>query len=144
MLVWKEDNLLLIERARPPFGFAAPAGHVDGDPTYEIAAGREFKEEVGLTTANLVLLTEGRKENHCRREDGMWHYWKIYQMTATGDVDRSKEETKQANWYTKEQIRALAERTEVYKKGEISEEEWNKNPGLEPIWCEWFQELGIL
>jgi hypothetical protein len=65
-------------------------------------------------------------------------------MTTTGDVDRSKDETKQANWYTKEQIRALAERTEVYKKSEISEDEWNKNPGLEPIWCEWFKELGIL
>ena len=144
MLVWKDDRLLLIERARPPFGFAAPAGHVDGDPTYEIAAERELKEEVGLTTTNLVLLTEGRRENHCRREDGTWHYWKVYQMTTMGDVDRSKDETKQVNWYTREEIRAFAEKTEAYNRGEISEDEWSKNPGLEPIWCEWFKELNII
>ena len=53
MLVWKEDKLLLIERKKPPFGFALPAGHVDGDDSFEVAAKRELEEEVGLKTNNI-------------------------------------------------------------------------------------------
>ncbi len=140
MLVWKDDKLLLIERAKFPFGFAIPAGHVDGDPSYEESARRELQEEVGLDTKELTLIAEGRKENPCRREDGSWHYWKIYQMVTKGGVDRSKDETKQAGWYSKEQIQALANKTEKYNSKEISEEEWTKDPGLEPIMYEWFRE----
>ena len=46
ILVWKEEKLLLIERKNFPFGFAPPAGHLDGD-TYEEAAKRELLEETG-------------------------------------------------------------------------------------------------
>ena len=38
----------------------------------------------------------------------------------------------------------LAERTLLYLSGDISEKEWQKKPGLEPIWHDWFVELGIL
>lgn len=144
MLVWRGDKLLLIERMRGTLGFAVPAGHVDGDPTPEAAAERELKEEVGLDTTSLTLIKEGRKENHCRRENGTWHYWKIYQITTTGEVSRSQDETKRAGWYTKEQIKKLAERTALYNRGGIPEEEWSKNPGLEPVMYEWFGELNII
>lgn len=144
MLVWKDGKLLLIERAKFPPGFAVPAGHVDGDGTFEESAIRELKEEVGLDVANLELVAKGRKENHCRREDGSWHYWKIYQINAEGDIDRSKDETKQAGWYTKEQILELASKTEKYNNHEITEEEWSKNPGLEPVMLEWFKEIKII
>ncbi|MEK9177792.1 MAG: NUDIX hydrolase, partial [Patescibacteria group bacterium] len=50
MFIWNDDKLLLIERGKRPYGFAVPAGHVDGDKTFEIAAIRELKEEVGLDT----------------------------------------------------------------------------------------------
>lgn len=56
MIVWRNDKLLLIERKKPPFGFAPPAGHVDDDKSFEVAAKRELKEEVGLDTDNLELL----------------------------------------------------------------------------------------
>lgn len=144
MFVWKDEKLLLIERAKFPFGFAIPAGHVDGDASYEISAARELKEEVGLDTTTLTLVTEGRKENPCRREGGTWHYWKLYQMTTTGDIDRSIDETKQAQWYSREQIKLLADRTELYNNKQISEDEWNKNPGLEPIMYDWFKQLKII
>ncbi|MDP2655151.1 MAG: NUDIX hydrolase [bacterium] len=144
MLVWKDEKLLLIERAKFPFGFAIPAGHVDDDSTYEKSAQRELQEEVGLETAELKLIAEGRRENPCRREDGSWHYWKIYQVSTIGNIDRSKEETKQAGWYTKDQIKELGNKTEKYNNKDISEEEWAKSPGLEPVMYEWFKELKII
>ena len=144
ILVWKNDNLLLIERAKFPFGFAVPAGHVDGDSSYEESAKRELHEEVGFGTKELKLVAEGRKENPCRRQDGTWHHWEIYQATAIGDINRSKDETKRADWYSKDQIKELGNRTEKYNNKEISEEEWTKSPGLEPVMYEWFKELKIL
>ena len=67
MLVWRDGGLLLIERKKPPFGSALPAGHIDGDNSFEESAKRELQEEVGLETQNIKLLIEGRKENPCRR-----------------------------------------------------------------------------
>lgn len=124
MLVWRDEKILLIERKRGVLGFAPPAGHVDGDSTSEEAVKRELKEEVGLDAKNIELVVEGRKENKCRREDGTWHYWKIYKVDADGEVLRNQDETKQAGWYNKEQISALAEKTEKYLKGEILEDLW--------------------
>lgn len=144
MLVWREDKLLLIERARFPFGFSIPAGHVDGDATFEEAARRELKEEVGLEAEELKLIKEGRKENTCRRGDGTWHHWKLYQVTASGEVQPSKDEAKRAGWYTKTQVKELSQRNEQFLSQEISEEEWLRNPGLEPVMYEWFKELEII
>jgi 8-oxo-dGTP diphosphatase len=125
MFVWKEGKLLLIERRKFPPGFAVPAGHVDGDDTYEEAAKRELKEEVGLDAVKLELVYEGRRENPCRREGGTWHHWKIYKVEAAGEVKRSEEETKQAGWYSVEEMRAM------YDK-------------IEPVWQVLFKELKVL
>jgi ADP-ribose pyrophosphatase YjhB (NUDIX family) len=144
MLVRNEEKILLIERARFPFGYAIPAGHVDGDKSFEEAAKRELKEEVGLEPISMQKIYEGRRENPCRREGGSWHLWKIYEVTTEGEVNRSIDETKRANWFTKEEISKLATRTKEYLEKEISEDEWEKNPGLEPIMYEFFKELQII
>jgi ADP-ribose pyrophosphatase YjhB (NUDIX family) len=144
MLVWRDDKLLLIERMKYPFGFAPPAGHVDEDKTFEAAAIRELREEVGLKSDNLELLTEGRKENKCRREGGDWHYWKIYKIEADGDVSASRDETKQFGWFSKDELKELAKRGKSYQAGEITDEEWVKNPGLELVWLEWLSKLEII
>lgn len=144
MIVEKDGKTLLIERAKFPKGFACPAGHVDEDDSYENSAKRELKEEVGLDATKITLITEKRKENPCRREDGSWHYWKIYKVEVEGELNRSLDETKKAGWYTKDEIKKLGERTEEYLNGKISEDEWNENPGLEPVWFEWFKELEII
>ncbi|MEK7501870.1 MAG: NUDIX domain-containing protein [Patescibacteria group bacterium] len=143
MFIWNEDRLLLIERGKRPYGYAVPAGHVDGDATFEIAAKRELKEEVGLDTESIELLVEGRKENKCRREGGTWHYWKLYKIIPSGNISRSLDETKRAGWYDRTQIQELARRTEEYKFGKVSEEDWEKSPGLELVMCEWFKELKV-
>lgn len=144
MLVWKDGKLLLIERKRQPYGFSPPAGHVDSDDTFEKAAQRELKEEVGLNTKTFEQLIEGRKENPCRREGGSWHYWKIYKIETEGEVERSEVETKQANFYSIQEIIVLAFKTESYLRGSISEDEWKKSPGLEQVWYDWFKELKII
>lgn len=144
MQVWREGKLLLIERRKFPFGFAPPAGHVDGRPSFEKAAEEELEEEVGLRVKNLKLLLEERKDNPCRREGGTWHYWKIYNVEAEGEVQRSLEETKKAGWYSRKEIENLAKRTEEYLSGEISEDEWQKSPGFEPVWYKWMKDLKII
>ncbi len=145
MLVRKGTDLLLIERRRPPFGFAPPAGHVDGDATYEEAAARELTEEVGLRADSLKLVFEGDVDNPCRRIDGTWHHWKIYEVGVQDThVERSEDETRQAGWYTIRQIRELAERTEQYMAHRISDEAWEQNPGLEKVWYAYFIKLGII
>lgn len=143
MIIKKDGRILLIERRKPPFGFAPPAGHLDGD-TFDHSAVRETEEEVGLKTENIKLLSEGRKENKCRRTGGDWHYWKIYEVVSEGEVKRSEDETKQAGWFSAEQIKQLAQKTQGYVDRKISEDEWQQSPGLEPVWCEWFKELGII
>ncbi|HET8844029.1 MAG TPA: NUDIX domain-containing protein [Ktedonobacteraceae bacterium] len=144
ILVWKNDRLLLIERKRFPFGFAPPAGHVDGDASFEIAALRELKEEVNLDITHIDLLIEGKKDNHCRREGGDWHYWKIYTADAVGETRANSNEVKQIVMLDLEGISKLARKTEAYFSKEISEEEWQARPGLECVWYEWFKMLDLI
>ncbi len=144
VLVWKDGKLLLIERRKPPYGFAPPAGHVDDHGSFENAAKDELKEEVGLDAVKLELLAEGRKNNRCRREGGDWHYWRIFNAKAQGEVKASEEETKKFGWYSEEQLKDLAGKTEIFLKGEVSDSEWESSPGLEPVWKDWLSELKII
>ncbi|MFH1854848.1 MAG: NUDIX domain-containing protein [bacterium] len=141
ILVRRNGKLLLIERKKFPWGFAPPAGHIDGEPDFESAARRELSEEVGLQANRFRLVAEGRKENKCRRGKGDWHYWKIYEAEAKGDLHRSQDETKQVGWFSQTEIDDLAGRTKEYLLGKIGEEEWERSPGIEPVWLEWFAEL---
>lgn len=126
IVVEREGKLLLIERNDFPFTYALPAGHVDENESYEQAAARELKEEVGLDADKIELIAEGRVDNPCSRPGGAWHYWKFYKATTSGEVHRSERETKQAAWFTREEIRHLPP------------------PGYEPIMYEWNIEHGVL
>lgn len=140
----ENGKILLIERKKPPFGFAPPAGHVDGDESFEIARDRELMEEVGLTAINVTLIYEGRKENVCRREGGDWHYWKVYKVEVEGDIQVSKAEVGRYGWYDRDQVKFLLERTVQYKNGQISDDEWKEQPGIEPVWAELFSDIDII
>lgn len=144
ILVFKDDKLLLIERKLFPFGFAPPAGHIDQHGTPEQTAKDELREEVGLHTDSVKLETEGKKNNRCRRLNGDWHYWYIYKAEAQGEIRGSPDETKRVDWYSNDQIHSLANRTEQYTAGKISEKDWEDSPGLEVVWLEWFKQLGII
>jgi len=143
IVVWKGGELLLLERRNFPFGFAPPAGHLDGD-SYEEAARRELKEEVGLEATNLKLLYEERSDTSCRRGEDGWHYWKIYEAKVKGEIKRSLQETKQVGWYNLKQIKDLANKTQRYRETKISDADWQKDPGIENVWLDWFNKLGIV
>ena len=144
MLVWKDGKLLLIERMKFPFAWAPPAGHLDGNESFEEMAKIELFEETGLSTKALKLIDSGRKENPCRRIDGTWHFWQIFEVETEGEINRSLSETKQIGWFGIDEIKKLAERTEEYEAGKISEDDWKKNPGLEKVWQQWLSELKIV
>lgn len=144
MLVWKGNKLLLIERKIFPFGFAPPPGHVEGD-SYEAAAKRELKEEVGLDAFELKLLLKERADNNrCLRVGGTWHAWQVYEAKAKGEVRRSFGETKQVGWCSLAEIKKLANRTKAYLDGRIDDREWKISPGIETVWYDWFKKLGMI
>jgi hypothetical protein len=87
---------------------------------------------------------EGRKENPCGRINGTWHYWKIYAVKVQGEIQRSLEETKQANWFDPVQVQLFADRTKRYLAGHTTEHDWRQAPGLEVVWYEWFRDFGFI
>lgn len=145
VLIFDDGKLLLISRRKGTPGLAAPAGHVDdhGDlnsseeERYEKAALDELREETGLSASSVMLLAQGRKDNACRREDGDWHYWRIYRAEGvTGTVTPSLEETKGHVWVSKEQMKGLLAGDALLVGGE--------EVGLEPVWREWFAQMNVL
>lgn len=136
-------DLLLIERKRPPFGMAPPAGHIDHHRSFESAAVAELREEVGLRAHKLTLLVEGRKGNACRRPGGTWHYWRIFEAEWTGTIRNSPEEVISALWASPETVQRLVDRTAERLRFGMPEASWRASPGMEPVWAEWLAQLGL-
>jgi 8-oxo-dGTP diphosphatase len=53
IIEYRDQGLVLIERAKPPYGWALPGGFVEYGETLEEAALREAREETGLTVTLL-------------------------------------------------------------------------------------------
>jgi len=65
-------------------------------------------------------------------------------VEARGEVKKNKDETKQAGWYTEQEIGQLAKRTKQYLQGTVSEEDWKNSPGLETFWYNiWNEALKV-
>ena len=157
-----EGKILLIERKKFPFGWAPPSGHCDGK-TYPVACFNEFEEKTGLKVIGApkpIIPKNSRKYFKCRR-GGEYHDWQIFEVSWEGSLVPSVVETNGARWYTTEEMKVLADKTAKYlyrmKLAEKAEEpswtkgiqksiekEWQASHGLEPVWCEFFHELGII
>lgn len=145
------DAMALIKRAFFPVGIAPPAGHVDNHGSRLQAAINEVAEEVGLELdqARLVeLICERRVDNACKRPEGSYHIWSVYSYkldtAETTQLKADPTETKGAFWADKDGLKQLAERTRAYRAGEIDEDKWQTNPGLEEIWLDFLVELGYV
>jgi len=118
-----DNKYLLIDRAKPPFGFACVAGHIDVGETKEQALIREVKEESGLTVTDFELLYEEELDfNTCRRGITV-HNFSVFECQTKGEINQNILESKSIGWYDKDEIRKLI---------------------LEPVWEYWFSKIGIL
>ena len=140
-----QGQILLIKRAKPPYGYACPAGHVDDHGGWQQAALAELEEEVGLRARQIDLLHVGRYENPCRRPGGAWHNWRVYFIVAEGfDVIASENETCGFLWAGPRKLHELARRTARRRAGDIPDEAWQADPGLEDIWVTLLRRLDYL
>jgi len=137
------DEILLLSRARYPYGLAAPAGHIDDHGSSEQAAIDEVREETGLIVPpNSLVKIIGQRlvSNTCRRPGGDHHVWDVYQTpTFEGDMTASQSETLGANWYSPDALQLLADATR-----KLDREAQRGEQVLEPIWLDFFTELGIV
>ncbi len=123
-VIERAGRYLMLDRTKPPFGWAGVAGHVDNsDPSDITAIVREVKEESGLLVVDqpTLLYAEEVPWNDCSRGIKV-HYWKLYRCDTIG-TPRKDAESKTMEWKSSDQIRALQ---------------------LEPVWAHWYTKLGIL
>ncbi|MEK7647115.1 MAG: NUDIX hydrolase [Patescibacteria group bacterium] len=141
----KKGRLLLIERANFPYGFAPVAGHLDRLSARERAK-EEAHSEAGLEVVRMSDMLECplNRNNPCRREGGTHHAWHIYKAVEWRGVPSETAEAKQIIWADRRKLKELADRTNLYAKGRIAEDEWRANPGLEPVWRDWFVFFKLL
>lgn len=144
----EHQRLLMVERGWFPHGIAPVAGHVYDEHTDVVdALSAEVEEEVGLKVTSSERVGRGHIPNLCAslpHEPRPGHYWWLYRATATGTLRPAPGETRGAAWYTPEQVRALADRTLAHARGEITEDEFRADPGLEAVWIRLLHQAGML
>lgn len=122
-LIKKDNKYLLIDRLKPPLGFAGLAGHIDKDEDEIQALKREIKEESGLKIDSYKVLFEEELDwNWCSKGAGV-HYWYLFECNVSGEIKKSYIETKSIGWYIIDEIKKLK---------------------LEPVWEYWFKKLKII
>jgi 8-oxo-dGTP pyrophosphatase MutT (NUDIX family) len=143
VLITSPAGLLVFERVRPPAGIAPVAGHVDQHGGPEQAARAEVAEEVGLVVTSLDLLLTAWRPNRCRRPTTghVGHHWRIYEAQASGPIRPSAPEVRAARWVHPDQLQQFAHRTASYAEGQLGEEEFAAQPGMEPVWVRFLHEL---
>ncbi len=118
---------LMIDRLKPPFGFACPAGHIDEGEDGEEAVKREVEEETGLTVKSIKYIDTSDfildvPQETCSRGVSK-HIWQIFEVEAEGDLIFKADEVKSIAWYSVEEIKQLP---------------------LESVWKFWFENLKII
>ncbi|MCD4666189.1 NUDIX hydrolase [archaeon] len=122
-LIKKDNKFLLIDRKKPPLGFACLAGHVDENETPEKTLIREVEEESGLKVTNYKLIFEEELSWNWCNFGIQTHYWYVFECEFSGNIVKDEVESKSIGWYTQEEIKKLK---------------------LEPSWEYWFKKLKII
>jgi len=139
--------LLMVTRGWWPKGTAPVAGHVK-DAHVDVAAAlvAEVQEEVGLAVTGSRLLWEGHLPNLCASLPAApvaGHYWHVAVATAEGKVVAAPGETKGSAWYSRREVRALAETTLAhYRSGGTPATQ--PDASLEAVWLRLLWEAGRL
>ncbi len=107
-IIYRDGKFLLVDRLKPPLGWAAVAGHIDEGEGPEEALQREIFEESGLEMVFRELIFEEEvDENACSRGVGV-HYWYVYKVGVKGEPVFNPNEAKAMGWFTKEEIEKLS------------------------------------
>ena len=140
----EKEEVLLLNRAKFPFGLAAPAGHTDEHGGPELTAIAEVREEVGLIIAvtSLKKVIEDQKvDRACRRKGGDYHIWTVFRTTITDqETTASEEETLGLGWYSSSDLQKLAD----YTKNNSTKNTEAGAQILEPVWLDFFVQLGFV
>lgn len=122
-VIIRDGKFLLLNRVKPPFGWAGPAGHVDQGESPEIAIRREVLEETGLQVTHMTLLYVEQIDGNICRHSVICHYWCLYACEAHGDFRAAATEAKSMIWASQDDLHQL---------------------NLEQVWEHWFRKLGVL
>ncbi|MFJ8969647.1 MULTISPECIES: NUDIX hydrolase [Streptomyces] len=146
VMISSPSGLLVFKRATPPAGMALVAGHVDEHGGPEQAARDEVTEEVGLNVTRLHLLLDQWRPNRCRRTPSgpVGHHWWIFQAEVSGSLCPSPREIRAPRWIHPDQLQQHALRTAAYANGAVNHEEFEREPGLEPVWCRFLHDLELV
>ncbi|WP_327268065.1 NUDIX hydrolase [Streptomyces sp. NBC_01218] len=146
VLIAGPTGLLLFERTTPPVGLAPVAGHIDQHGSPEQAARNEVAEEVGLTVTRLDPLLAQWRPNRCRRTatGPVGHQWWIFQAEAKGVLHPSAAEVRAPRWMRANELQHAALRTVTYSQGHLEHGEFERQPGLTPVWCHFLHALGLI
>lgn len=122
-----EGKYLLVDRKKPPFGFAGIAGHIDdGEDAYS-ALVREVKEESGLVVRRARFLEDMEISNNKCRHGIDKHYWFLFECECAGTVCKEDDGAHSIGWYSPAEVERLA-----------------REDKLEPVWKFWFTRYNII
>jgi ADP-ribose pyrophosphatase YjhB (NUDIX family) len=147
VIIQSDGRYLMFTRNTFPWGVAPVAGHVDVHGSYPDAAHAEASEELGVNLIDLRRVTEGWRDNKCRREpgpQGVGHNWQVYRAWTASTPKPSQRETRNVRYLDGTQVQILAGRTTAYAKGGVTDEEFRQHPGIEPVWVQWLVLAGII
>ena len=112
-IIINDDNeILMIDRLKKPFGWACPSGHLDEGEDPETAVIREVEEETGLTvdfvhdiglTVQEVL---SMPQETCSRGVDL-HLWTVYQVQVYGKLIFKADEVKEIKWIPINEVHLL-------------------------------------
>jgi ADP-ribose pyrophosphatase YjhB (NUDIX family) len=137
-------RMLMVTRGWHPIGIAPVAGHArDVHSSVLDALVAEVREEVGLTVTGHQQVWEGRLDNLCSNMPASpaGHYWWVHDVTASGTVSAAPVETRGADWYTPDQVQALAERTLDHAHSGLAAAD-QPVASLEAVWIELLHQAG--
>lgn len=118
-------------------GFSPISKNLEKDETFGIAVEKVLEEkQIELVTQHYEVTRTIRKQVKNGKTES--ELWRIY----SGNVAR--ETAEEGNWFTKNALESLAQKTQLRREGKTSDDEWRKNPGLDDKWYDFFQEIGLL